>query len=88
MSQTVTMDLSDSQLATPAATIATCSLMCLTAPLPPHKLLARKIQAANDAIVDLAKLGGKHLPEHVVQAGGHGWVAAMEKIAEKMKEPT
>lgn len=85
MGKIVTLDLTDAQLATLAAAIGTCSLMCLSAHLPPHKLLARKLKALEEAIIDLAKLGGGVLPENVVNAGGYGWVAAVDKIAEIME---
>ena len=82
------IEIDNGQLATLAGTIGLCTLMGLERHLPPHALLSRKIRAAENAIVEVAKLGGKELDQRMTDAGTEAWGAAVQRLAEVLAMTT
>lgn len=76
------IEIDNRQLATLAGTIGLCTLIGLERHLPQHAMLSRKIKALENAIIDLAKLGGKELDQRMTNAGVEAWGAAVQKLAE------
>ncbi len=81
----VDIELTDNQVLTLAGTIGTCMLIGLEQHLPPHKALARKIQAVEKAIAGLYGLIGEPVDGPMIDIGARCWGAAMKELAKELE---
>ena len=77
-----TIELSNQQVMSLAATIAVCCLIGLEENTPDHSLRSRLIKEIESSITNLTKLHGSQLDDAMVQVGIGAWGAAMEYLAD------
>ena len=83
---TVKVQMTDRQVLTLAASIATCCMVGLEQHMPPHAAIARKVRECEKALMGLAALTGQTLDEDMVDIGTGAWGAAMSYAAKRIKE--
>lgn len=81
----VKVEMTDNQVLSLAATIATCCLVGLEQHLPAHKAMARKIQDLEKAIIGLSNLNGQQLDEKMVDIGTGAWGSAMRWVSKRVQ---
>lgn len=81
----VQIEMTDDQVLSLAATIATCCLVALEQHMPAHKAMARKIQDLEKAIMGLANLTGQQLDDKMVDIGTGAWGPAMRWVAKRVQ---
>lgn len=84
-SKIIKVEMTDNQILSLAATIATCCLVGLEQHLPEHKAMARKIRDLEKAIMGLANLTGQQLDDKMVDIGTGAWGSAMRWVAKRVE---
>lgn len=73
--------LSDEQMISAVATLGVTLLMLAERHFPPHKLVARKVKAVEDSILDLYYSTGKHVDVEITTAFCECWDRVMREMS-------
>lgn len=79
---TTLYNMDDEEALTAAGALGITLLMIFQKHIPPKKLVARKIQAVEDAITDLYRSTGKPIHPDIADAMFRAWNKAMALISE------